>query len=241
MPTNAKNKKTTTTKSNTKTTKSKENIASTISQSDIEAQYAKLLEMQNELQAKLNELNSIAATATETAQPEIKTASSSDYEYKEINPNRKTRVYSLSFGFLSLHCPHCGFTDFKDYGSFKILSYAQLSDYMLTCGETFKSGALYIVDPEIVDSLGLSSYYESLFSVELVDKLLKGEEVEYNKIAISSDKQKSSLAKYVALKVYNEEFADYNAIAELSKVCGRDIMAEVNQMKEISRNMEANN
>lgn len=239
MPTNTKNK--TTTKSNTKTTKAKENTKTSISQSDIEAQYAKLIEMQNELQAKLNELNSIATITSDTSQSETTINSTNDYEYKEINPNKKTRVYSLSFGFLSLYCPHCGFTEFKDYGSFKVLSYAQLSDYMLTCSETFKNGALYIVDPEIVDSLGLSSYYENLFSVELVDRLLKGEEIDYNKVAITSDKQKISLSKYVALKVYNEEFTDYNAIAELSKVCGRDIMAEVNQMKEIARNMEANN
>lgn len=236
MPTN---KKTTTTKTNTKNNKSAEANKNTITQTELEAQYAKLMAMQNELQEKLNQINSMNILQV-SSEPEEEKISTNEYEYKEINPNRKTRVYSLCFGFLSLHCPHCGFTEFKDYGSFKVLSYAQLSDYMLTCSEVFKNGTLYIVDPEIVDSLGLSSYYENLFSVELVDRLLRGEQVDYNQITVSSEDQKNSLAKYVALKVYNEEFKDFNAIAELSKACGRDIMADVNQMKEISRNMEAN-
>jgi len=194
--------------------------------------------LKEELKAKIAMLDAqLAATKNENLEPvnhneEITT-------YVEPNPNQKTKVYSMVFGLFTIHCPTRGFTEFKEYGTFKILSYAQLLDYMLTCSESFKQGRIYISDPQIVEALGLTEYYEELFSMNFVNDIIKGKvDVDqiHKVISNSNDKQKQSLGYYIAILAYEGKFNDYNIINELEKATGVEINRKIAEMREFAAN-----
>lgn len=237
---NTTNKKTTT-KSTTKktTTKATSKPKTTKANDEIEA-------LKAELQAKIALLDEKLAKveAEPMREPNVEIVEQNTGEnvaFEEPNPNKKTKVYSMVFGLFSIHCPSRGFTNFKEYGNFKILSYAQLVDYMLTCSESFKQGRLYISDPQIVEALGLTEYYEDLFSMSFVKDILDGKadiKTVGKVIEASNEKQKQSLGNYIAILGYEDKFTDYNMINELAKATGVDIIRKINEMKEFAANAE---
>lgn len=228
---NTTNKKTNT-KATTKKTTTK--TAPKTNDKELEALKKELADKIALLDAKLAEANE----ATVIAQPVV-----SNYaeNFDEPHPNKKTKVYSMVFGLFTIHCPTRGFTEFREYGNFKILSYAQLTDYMLTCSETFKQGRLYISDPQIVEALGLTEYYEELFSMSFVNDLIKGKvdkEAIADIISKSNEKQKDALGNYFAILVYEGKFEDYNIINEVAKATGVDINRKVNEMRQFAENAQ---
>lgn len=216
-----------TTKTATKATKPK----TTAEDKSIEA-------LKKELEAKIALLDQKLASVESTPTVE-KTVEVENYD--EPNPNKKTKVYSMVFGLFTIHCPTRGFTEFREYGNFKILSYAQLVDYMLTCSETFKQGRVYISDPQIVEALGLTEYYEELFSMNFVKDVLAGK-VDSKEIAKvvggSNEKQKQSLGNYIAILAYEGKFNDYNIINDLEKATGVEINRKIAEMREFAANAE---
>lgn len=206
-----------------------------VTQDALEKKMADLLALEKQLQDKIAQLDQVQST------PSVQPSQTADHESNDfdiINPNKKIRVYSMTFGLLSLYCAQRGFTDFKDYGGFKILTYAQLGDYMLTCSETFKAGYLYIADEKAVESFGLAEIYSDLFSMSLVDEIIKGTAKDYeSQIASSTVEQKKALADYIALKVFTQDFTDLNAVSAISRACDIDIMGKVSQMREMAQYM----
>ena len=202
--------------------------------------------LKKELEAKIAELDRMLAAQRElaNAEPVEVEATEGDTEdkyFEEPNPNKKAKVYSMVFGYYTIHCPSRGFTEFKEYGTFKILSYAQLLDYMLTCDTAFKQGRLYIADAQIVEALGLTEYYQELFSIDFVKDIISGNIKDKDfvkKISDSTDKQKESLANYMAILTYEGKFSDYNILNKVSEACGVDISRKVNEMRSFVENSQ---
>ena len=72
-------------------------------------------------------------------------------EDKDINPNKKTKVTSLTYGYFSLYAPNRGFLKFPNYGSTHTITYAQLIDYVNACRTATENGNFYIHNQDMVD------------------------------------------------------------------------------------------
>ena len=218
----------------TKTTKSTKTTADKSNEALIKELQAQIEMLNQKLADTNNESNeTVAAEPVEVRQYD---------NFEEPNPNKKTKVYSMVFGLFTIHCPTRGFTEFREYGNFKILSYAQLTDYMLTCDESFKQGRLYISDPQIVEALGLTEYYNEIFSMDFVKDILAGKasvDDIREKIGGSTEKQKQSLATYIAILTYEGKFNDYNVINTLESATGVEINRKIAEMREFAANMQA--
>ena len=156
-------------------------------------------------------------------------------EERDINPNKKTRITSLTYGYFSLYAPNRGFLKFPNYGSYHTVSYAQLVDYVNTCRVAAENGNFYIHNQEMVEDLGLSETYEAILNDKIIDKILFSNDLEIKDIlANTTDVQKNSICALVCNKVFNKEMTDMGKIDEISKAIGVDILKKVGEMKDTS-------
>lgn len=156
-------------------------------------------------------------------------------EDKDINPNKKTRITSLTYGYFSLYAPNRGFLKFPNYGSYHTVSYAQLVDYVNSCRTAAENGNFYIHNQDMVDDLGLSEVYETLLNDKIIEKILFSNELEIKDIlSNTTDAQKNSICALVCQKVYDKEITDMGKIDEISKAIGVDILKKVGEMKDTS-------
>lgn len=152
----------------------------------------------------------------------------------DINPNKKTKITSLTYGVLTLYCKTRGFLKFNNYGQTHSISYAQLSDYMNTCREDAEDGKFYIHDQRMVEDLGLTEIYSKLISNDIVNNIVSGVNFDFKEIVQDATEfQKQSLSDLIAEKVYNNEYQDMNGVDILSKSTGIDIMEKVREMREV--------
>ena len=159
-----------------------------------------------------------------------------DYEEdKDINPNKKTRITSLTYGYFSLYAPNRGFLKFPNYGSYHTVSYAQLVDYVNACRTAAENGNFYIHNQDMVEDLGLSEIYETILNDKIIDKILFSNELEIRDIlSNTTDAQKNSICALVCQKVYDKEMTDMGKIDDISKAIGVDILKKVGEMKDTS-------
>ena len=111
---------------------------------------------------RIAELEEMIKQLTKTmAQMQGAPINNGDYEEdKDINPNKKTRITSLTYGYFSLYAPNRGFLKFPNYGSYHTVSYAQLVDYVNACRTAAENGNFYIHNQDMVEDLGLSEIYD---------------------------------------------------------------------------------
>lgn len=206
MPTNTKTNE-------TKTTKPQNDSDKRIA--ELEATIQKLTEMMMNM-----------PNAGATIEPEVD---------KDINPNKKTRITSLTYGYFSLYAPNRGFLKFPNYGSYHTVSYAQLVDYVNACRTAAENGNFYIHNQNMVEDLGLAEVYETLLNDKIVDKILYSNELDVKDILSNTTlSQKQNICALVCEKVYNKELTDMARIDEIGKAIGIDILKKVNEMKETS-------
>lgn len=154
---------------------------------------------------------------------------------RDINPNKKTRITSLTYGYFSLYAPNRGFLKFPNYGSYHTVSYSQLVDYVNSCRTAAENGNFYIHNQDMVEDLGLAEVYETLLNDKLIDKILFSNELEVKDIlSNTTDAQKNSICALVCKKVYDKEMTDMGKIDEISKAIGVDILKKVGEMKDTS-------
>lgn len=188
---------------------------------------------------KIEELEAQIAQLTQLMQKMNMQATSpvSDTEEdKDINPNKKTKVTSLTYGYFSLYAPNRGFLKFPNYGSTHTITYAQLIDYVNACRTATENGNFYIHNQDMVEDLGLSEIYETILNEKLIDKILYSNDIELSDILSNTTQtQKNSICALVCQKVYDKEITDMAKIDEISKAIGVDILNKVNEMKDSSK------
>lgn len=186
---------------------------------------------------KIKELEQIIAQLSQTIQTLQAQTTRDDiiYEDKDINPNKKTRITSLTHGYFSLYAPNRGFLKFPKYGSYHTVSYAQLVDYVNACRAAAENGNFYIHSREMVEDLGLAEAYETLLNDKLIEKLLDSDELKARDILPNvSQTQKDNICRLVCEKIYNKEIVNIDKIDEISKAIGVDILKKVNEMKDVN-------
>lgn len=188
---------------------------------------------------KIEELEAQIAQLTQLMQKMNMQATSpvSDTEKdKDINPNKKTKVTSLTYGYFSLYAPNRGFLKFPNYGSTHTITYAQLIDYVNACRTATENGNFYIHNQDMVEDLGLAEIYEAILNDKVIDKILYSNDIEFSDILSNTTQtQKDSICALVCQKVYNKEITDMSKIDEISKAIGVDILSKVNEMKDSSK------
>lgn len=188
---------------------------------------------------KIEELEAQIAQLTQLMQKMNMQATSlvSDTEEdKDINPNKKTKVTSLTYGYFSLYAPNRGFLKFPNYGSTHTITYAQLIDYVNACRTATENGNFYIHNQDMVEDLGLAEIYEAILNDKVIDKILYSNDIEFSDILSNTTQaQKNSICALVCQKVYNKEMTDMSKIDEISKAIGVDILSKVNEMKDSSK------
>ena len=215
MPTNTNKNNSTEKKSNT-TPKSQNADSKKIA--ELEAQIANLSNMLQQM----NIQNSLTTTPKD--------------EDRDINPNKKTKITSLTYGYFSLYAPNRGFLKFPNYGSAHTITYAQLIDYVNACRTAAENGNFYIHNQDMVEDLGLSEIYEAILNDKVIDKILYSNDIEFADIlSNTTESQKNSICALVCQKVYNKEITDMGKIDEISKAIGVDILKKVNEMKDSSK------
>lgn len=188
---------------------------------------------------KIEELEAQIAQLTQLMQKMNMQATSpvsNTEEDKDINPNKKTKVTSLTYGYFSLYAPNRGFLKFPNYGSTHTITYAQLIDYVNACRTATENGNFYIHNQDMVEDLGLAEIYEAILNDKVIDKILYSNDIEFSDILSNTTQtQKDSICALVCQKVYNKEMTDMSKIDEISKAIGVDILSKVNEMKDSSK------
>lgn len=188
---------------------------------------------------KIEELEAQIAQLTQLMQKMNMQATSpvsNTEEDKDINPNKKTKVTSLTYGYFSLYAPNRGFLKFPNYGSTHTITYAQLIDYVNACRTATENGNFYIHNQDMVEDLGLAEIYEAILNDKVIDKILYSNDIEFSDILSNTTQaQKNSICALVCQKVYNKEMTDMSKIDEISKAIGVDILSKVNEMKDSSK------
>lgn len=193
---------------------------------------------QNSDAKRIAELEEMIAQLTKTMakmQNPINLAEDYKTEDKDINPNKKTKITSLTYGYFSLYAPNRGFLKFPNYGTCHTVTYAQLVDYVNSCRTAAENGNFYIHNQDMVEDLGLSEIYENILNDKIIDKILFSNELEIKDILVNTtDAQKNSICALVCQKVYDKEMTDMGKIDDISKATGIDILKKVGEMKDTS-------
>lgn len=194
----------------------------------IEAQTAKKIKEQEkeiqELKQMLSQL--IKAQSSNKANEEVE-------KEIDINPNKKTKITSLTYGLLTLYAPNRGFLRFDNYGSMHTITYAQLVDYVNSCRSSAESGRFYIHNQDMVIDLGLSEAYEKILSDKVFEQIFTSNVLDtYDILHNTTEEQKSAIAEIVSQKVFNKEITDIKKIDDISKAINVDILDKVKEMEE---------
>lgn len=185
---------------------------------------------------KIEELEAQIAQLMQKMNMQATSPVSDTEEDKDINPNKKTKVTSLTYGYFSLYAPNRGFLKFPNYGSTHTITYAQLIDYVNACRTATENGNFYIHNQDMVEDLGLAEIYEAILNDKVIDKILYSNDIEFSDILSNTTQaQKNSICALVCQKVYNKEMTDMSKIDEISKAIGVDILSKVNEMKDSSK------
>ena len=188
---------------------------------ELEAKMKKLDDLEKEYRLKIEAVDK--EKQEEKKEKPVFENGSGNFE-EEIHPNKKTKLTSLCYGAVTLYHPTHGFIKLKQYGDSVSISFSRLCDYMMTCGDCFKNGIVFIHDQKMVDSFDLTEQYQDLLSVNIVKDILQGNFNNYSDVLSSSSKsQKESFANLLAEKLSNGEFDDFNIVEGCSKALGIDI------------------
>lgn len=155
-------------------------------------------------------------------------------EEKDINPRKKVKVTSLTFGTLSLYAPNRDFLTFKHYGQTHSITYAQLCDYVNAGRTAAENGLYYIHNSDMVEDLDLTESYKKVINPSIVEDIINGNLVDFDGIlsSLSAD-TKDTLGEVFATKIYGGELTDLNKVDSISRALNIDLMKKVEEMKTI--------
>lgn len=207
------------TRKTTKTTDTKSTVEKDKALSEAEKRIA-------DLEAMVQQLLSAQKTAPRQETKE-------EEQTLEINPNKKTKITSLCYGRLSLYCPQRGFLNFDKFGDTRILTYAQLVDYVNSCRKSAEQGLFYIHNKDMVEDLSLSESYKNIINESVLNDIFASDSADVQEVLSNVSKtQKQTIADLAAQKVYNKELTDIIKISKISEAVGVNILDKVKGMEE---------
>lgn len=134
---------------------------------------------------------------------------------------------------------------FPEYGTERKIKFTDLERIVNLCktiafdtnNDTsfFERGDFYICDSEAVEELGLESFYENIFTKEMVDRCIDlKDETAINIFKGANDSIKKSVIRAIIDNINNGHNYDLNLIAILSKAYGEDIQEIAEKDKQIN-------
>lgn len=116
-----------------------------------------------------------------------------------------------------------GYT-FNNYGESRLIKFDDLSDIVASYPNTMENGCVYICNPEVVETFGLTDTYETLYTKEMLDELiyLRRESDVDLFLGMNKAMQESNVVEIARLLNQNE-FMDRNFLARIKKESGYDI------------------
>ena len=135
--------------------------------------------------------------------------------------------------------------EFPEYGCERKIKYTDLERIVNLCKtiafETnvdrsfFERGCFYINDKEAVDELGLESFYETMFTKDMVDACIRLEnETVINVFRTANDTIKESIVRAMIANINSGYNYDLNLLAIFSKAYGTDVQELAEKSKKVS-------
>lgn len=191
-----------------------------------------LLEKENkEIREQLDRmLKMMEAQKTET----VTLTENSETSLEEPSPNKTIRLMSLCRGSLNLAEDESGTgkIKFSKYGEVKTILYSSLIRIVNNNRAFAEKGYFYILDKAAVYYLGLNDCYSKIITKDVMDNILKYEDVDIARIIENTDEnQVETMVKNLTDRVYNGESVDLNKVQYISRKTNIDILSKVNEMK----------
>lgn len=93
-------------------------------------------------------------------------------------------------------------------------------------GNMIRSGRVYIADQDFVESHNLGEVYKHILNVDQLKSLFdKDGKTIIEAYKMANDAQKQIIVDMISERKVNGQFVDANAAIEISKLCGKDLMA----------------
>lgn len=185
----------------------------------IEAQNAKMAEMQKQIESK--------------SQPVVVSNNN------ESIRGKKVKVVNLMQNPLNISTePNGGGRtySFKNYGDSRLIKFDDLADIVASYPYTMEHGLAYICDKEVVEELGLTDDYTKLFDKERMDKVVKLREESDLDLFLGMDiNLQDSAARRIAELINANERMDYNYLRTIKEKTGIDIEEIAKELKELQR------
>lgn len=158
----------------------------------------------------------------------------SEASLEEPSPNKTIRLMSLCRGSLNLAEDESGTgkIKFSKYGEVKTILYSSLIRIVNNNRAFAEKGYFYILDKAAVYYLGLNDCYSKIITKDVMDNILKYEDVDIARIIENTDEnQVETMVKNLTDRVYNGESVDLNKVQYISRKTNIDILSKVNEMK----------
>lgn len=209
---------------------------------------AQLEQENNELKNSLSEMQEQMKMMMEQMK-NIQSAPNTQYVgVKDDITTRKIPVISLIHNPAILSTEQYGAGtpyQFPEYGTERKIKFTDLERIVNLCktiafdtnneSSFFERGEFYICDAEAVEELGLESFYENIFTKEMVDKCIElKDETAINIFKGANDSIKESIVHAIVDNINSGGSYDLNLLAILSKAYGQDIQELAEKDKQIS-------
>lgn len=169
----------------------------------------------DELKKQLDELKAQMALMAQMVANKPAAANKSSKQIKFIN---------LSSGSAILR----GTVMWKITGQFadKDFDETEANIIVANMGNMIRSGRVYIADQDFVESHNLGEVYKHILNVGQLKSLFdKDGKTIIEAYKMANDAQKQIIVDMISERKVNGQFVDANAAIEISKLCGKDLMA----------------
>lgn len=162
-----------------------------------------------------------------------------DYSHlKQPRADEMIQIQSMTKGTLSLNVGGQPKLVFERYGMIKPVLYGDLLNIVNENRSFAEGGSFYILDDRAVYHLGLANAYTNLLSADDIENIEEYSDEQLKTMLKGiTDKQKYTLVRVLADRIYNNERVDHNKVEIISKACGVDISSKAREMRAIAENM----
>ena len=182
---------------------------------DVAIEQSAVQQENDELKKQLDELKAQMALMAQMVANKPVAATKSSKQIKFIN---------LSSGSAILR----GTVMWKITGQFadKDFDETEANIIVANMGNMIRSGRVYIADQDFVESHNLGEVYKHILNVDQLKSLFdKDGKTIIEAYKMANDAQKQIIVDMISERKVNGQFVDANAAIEISKLCGKDLMA----------------
>lgn len=129
---------------------------------------------------------------------------------------------------------------FEKYGQSLLIKFDDLVNIVASYPNTMERGHIYIADSRIVEELGLTEEYKTIYNQDLINKICAMNSDESVDLFVGAHEDiQESIAVDIAKKMAEGQSYDLNLLDKIKSLTGRDIIALSNDIKEeTQRNKE---